>query len=243
MTRTIRRQFQILISTPIPCALAAFLLVFGALCLAASVYFEQPTKTIRFDSSHACLNSSVPYCAISSDYQFKRFFMFALDGVSWEFVQPLLDLFGEHIHAYTTYTSLCRFTQAIFRTWCTGRENRNMEGFPVPEDTIFHSYFRTYGKKMQIAYGNSWYLRLFPEPYEPYFNRIDAWYDRPPEDDFHAFGRWIHPSNRTAFLKYAEETEQANGSVVTHFGATDLLQHKESDTYQVCPSLFIWHVI
>lgn len=235
----IGQQFRRFFFTPTPCSLVAILLIFVTLCLVASLYFEQPTKTIRFDSSHACLNSSVPYCAISEDYQFKRFFMFALDGVSWEFVQPLLDLFGEHLHAYTTYTSLCRFTQAIFRTWCTGRENRNLEGFSVREDTIFHSYFRTYGKKMQIAFGNSWYLRLFAEPYEPYFSRLDGWYDHPPADDYHVFGRWIHPSNRTAFLMYADETEKANGSVVTHFGDTDMVQHRESDTYLVCSYFFL----
>lgn len=201
-------------------------------------YTQPAMRTITPDLNQSCKDGNLPFCKIENDYQFEKFMMFALDGVSWHFAQPVVTLFGEHAHVYTTYTDLCRFTCAVFRSWCSGRDNNNMQWGAVKEDTVFHSFYRTYGRKMQIAFGGSWYLRMFTEPPEPYFRKITLWYDQPPLDNYHAFSRWIHPKNISAFYEYAADMANANASVVTHFGSTDIVQHGESDLYLVLFQFF-----
>lgn len=61
-------------------------------------YLTQNTKTIKFDSSNTCRIDIFHFCNISDDIQFRSFILLALDGVSYQYIQPLLDYFGKNVH-------------------------------------------------------------------------------------------------------------------------------------------------
>lgn len=63
------------------------LLIFYAAYDVVSAYLAPNTKTLRpryFKGR--CINDNLPFCNISDDIQFTKFFLMALDGVSFHFM-------------------------------------------------------------------------------------------------------------------------------------------------------------
>lgn len=190
-------------------------------------YFLLNTKTIKPDLSESCKTNSLPFCKISDDFQFEKFIHFGLDGVSWYYTQPLLDFFGEHAQVYTTYTTLVRYTQTIFRTWCTGRDNDNMQPVAIDEDTIFHSYNRTYGPKIIIGGICVYFTRLFKIPLSDIVHSQKRFYGSEPIEEYRAFKPWLYGENKHVIQEILEELNSNNMSLATHEGFTDHMQHIE----------------
>lgn len=95
--------------------LSVFIIIYGLFDV-AEVYLSQNTKTIKADNKVICGTDAFPFCNISDDIQFRRFILLALDGVSYQYIQPLLDYFGKNIHIYTVYNTFNRYTLPVFRT-------------------------------------------------------------------------------------------------------------------------------
>lgn len=205
----------------------AYILIASSSYYICYYYFCLNTKSIMPDLAHSCQSDNIPYCNLSEEIQFEKFVHFGLDGVSFMYMQPILDLFGEHAQLYTTYTNEVRYTQTVFRTWSTGRDNDNIQPFAINEDTIFHSFNRTYGKKIMIGGVTIFFTRLFKVPTSSLTYRVWTYLSDDPLETYRAFHWWLSKENKTKFMELINELYENNASLVSHDGRTDHLQHIE----------------
>lgn len=206
--------------------LTYILIVFTAYYI-FSAYFRLNTKTVKPDLLLSCKDDKIPFCDISEEIQFKKFIHLGLDGVSFMYIQPLLNLFGAHAQLYTTYTNLIRYTQAVFRTWCTGRDNDNMQPFSHNEETIFHVFNRTYGPKIMVGGNPIFFVRLFTVPAKTLTYDVRPYLSNDPLETYRAFNWWLTEEKKGTFMSLLKELDENNASLVTHDGRTDHLQHIE----------------
>lgn len=59
-----------------------------------------------------------------------------------------------------------RYTSEILKSWYSGRDNDKLNILPVPGDTLFHSFNRTYGRKIHIYGGHNDLNLVLPRPYD-----------------------------------------------------------------------------
>lgn len=196
-------------------------------------YLAQNTKTIPPNDLESCRNDALPFCNISDDIQFKKFFLLALDGVSFEFIQPLLDIFGEHAQIYQTSTNLNRYTKAMFRTIFTGRDNINLQPFAINEDNAMLSFFRTYGKKLFLLGRPNWFIDELTIPPKDIYYAMDVFYDTSDAESYRVYDTVLNRKYKERLnkdLKFIEENEL---SVLGYEGHTDDVQHIEAFAYNV----------
>lgn len=191
-------------------------------------YLSQNTKTIPPNDLESCRNSTLPFCNITDDIQFKKFFLMALDGVSFEYLQPLLDVFGEHAQLYKTSTNLNRYTKSIFRTFFTGRDNINLQPFPIHEDTVMYSFSRTYGKKLFILGYTNFFKDASTYPFKEMFFGMDSFFENAGMKEYRIFNTLLNEKNRIRLNNDLKIIEENGLSVLGYEGHSDEIQHEES---------------
>lgn len=208
--------------------LSLFLLIYSFLNV-AKAFLTQNTKTILPNDKYSCRNNNYSFCNISDDIQFNKFILLALDGVSFHYIQPILDYFGKNVQLYTTINNNIRYTQSIFRTWLTGRDSVSLQPFPIEEDNVMLSINRTYGISQYLIANSNFFELGTVKPYDSLFAGIDNFYNTLEADVLRPYYKWFKDSKR--LNNTFDIIEKNNYSILSYEEGTDYVQHWEGYLY------------
>lgn len=164
-----------------------------------------------------------------NNQQFNKFIWFALDGVSAEFIDPLRDLFKDHLKFFLSHNNQVRYTFEVMKTWFTGRDNDKPNYKLIRGETIFETMNRGWKSKSIDFCGELFtFATVFPHGYEKKnFRKVTDYGENRIDRDLISFSFYFRPEGKINFENYLKEVAENNISFFTYDDSTDKIQHHD----------------
>ena len=232
-----RRHRRILLSIYI----VAFILFTPVTFSVVKTFFEANPPIVKYNDYDGCSKQQYPFCNLTDTYQFEKFIMIGLDGLSWEFINETRDLLHDHAHEYPLVTTWNFYTNELLKTYFGGAENLKLTPFTISGDSLMSAYNRQYPKKMHLYGSVNTFSHAFKTSGPIYWN-VTQQDDLQPLENHRPYSYWFAEENRTKFLNQLDLWNKNNISVITWHDETDVLHHNQGRLTHVCYSFYSFSV-